>query len=128
MGVMSVCQTESNSSPISLEENLKKALTELLILRLLSDRDYYIGELTATLSQKSGGALTIVFPYGAIYRLQRSGYICEIEKRNAPDGRRRQYYRITESGNTYLDQLIGIYIAFSKGVEAVLTGGDEDHG
>lgn len=119
---------KSENTPISLEENLKKALTELLILRLLLDRDYYIGELTATLSHKSGGTLTIVFPYGAIYRLQRSGYICEIEKRNAPDGRRRQYYRITEAGKTYLNQLIRIYTVFSKGVEAVLTEGDEEHG
>lgn len=128
MGVMCVYQTESNSSPISLEENLKKALTELLILHLLSNRDYYIGELTATLSQKSGGALNIVFPYGAIYRLQRSGHICEIEKRNAPDGRRRQYYQITETGKAYLNQLIDIYTKFSKGVAAVLTEGDGKHG
>ena len=120
--------TESNSSPISLEENLKKALTELLILRLLSDRDYYIGELTATLNHKSGGALAIVFPYGAIYRLQQSGHIRELEKRIAPDGRRRQYYQITETGKNYLRQLIHIYTIFSKGVDAVLEEGDEDHG
>ena len=119
---------KSENTPLSLEENLKKALTELLILRLLSDRDYYIGELTATLNHKSGGTLTIVFPYGAIYRLERSGHICEIEKRNAPDGRRRQYYRITEAGKAYLSQLIAIYTAFSKGVDAVLAKGDEDHG
>lgn len=120
-------QTESNNSPISLEENLKKALTELLILRLLSDRDYYIGELTSTLNHKSGGALTIVFPYGAIYRLERSGHICETEKRNAPDGRRRQYYRITGAGKAYLNQLIDIYARFSKGVAAVLAEGDGEH-
>lgn len=120
-------QAEQNCSPISLEENLKKALTELLILRLLSDRDYYIGELTATLNHKSGGTLAIVFPYGAIYRLQRSGHIFEIEKRNAPDGRRRQYYRITDAGMTYLDQLINIYSSFTNGVNAVLTEGDDEH-
>lgn len=121
-------QDEAYHASISLEENLKKALTELLILRLLSDRDYYIGELTATLKERSGGALTIVFPYGAIYRLQQSGHIREKEKRNAPDGRRRQYYQITETGRAYLSQLINIYTAFSKGVDAVLTKGDGEHG
>lgn len=33
-------------SAVSLEENLKKAITELLILQLLSQREYYIGEIT----------------------------------------------------------------------------------
>ena len=121
-------QEQSSSSSVPLEENLKKALTELLILRLLMDRDYYIGELTEMLKAKSNGALNIVFPYGAIYRLQQAGHICEKEKRNAPDGRRRQYYRITESGRVYLSQLITIYTTFSKGVGAVLGKGDKEYG
>ena len=121
-------QEQSSSSSVPLEENLKKALTELLILRLLMDRDYYIGELTEMLKAKSNGALNIVFPYGAIYRLQQAGHICEKEKRNAPDGRRRQYYQITESGRVYLSQLITIYTTFSKGVDAVLAKGDREYG
>lgn len=121
-------QEQSSSSSVPLEENLKKALTELLILRLLMDRDYYIGELTEMLKSKSNGALNIVFPYGAIYRLQQAGHICEKEKRNAPDGRRRQYYQITESGRVYLSQLITIYTTFSKGVDAVLAKGDREYG
>ena len=121
-------QELSHSSSVSLEDNLKKALTELLILRLLVDRDYYIGELTTILKTKSHGALNIVFPYGAIYRLQQAGHIREMEKRNAPDGRRRQYYQITETGRVYLNQLIAIYTTFSKGVDAVLMKGDGEHG
>lgn len=115
---------EADKQPSSLEENLKKALTELLVLNLLSQKEYFIGELTATLYEKSGGALSIVFPYGAIYRLQQSDYITETKKRNAPDGRRRQYYRITEKGSVYLKQLLEIYGRFSKGVSAVLERGD----
>lgn len=117
----------NNLPPISLEENLKKALTELLILHLLSQREYYIGELTATLHKKSKGVLTIVFPYSAVYRLQQSGCIAESEKRNAPDGRRRQYLRITETGRAYLKQLTEVYRRFSSGVASVLTEGEENH-
>lgn len=58
---------QSSSSSVPLEENLKKALTELLILRLLLDRDYYIGELTEMLKVKSNGVLNIVFPHGHIF-------------------------------------------------------------
>lgn len=111
-------------NPSLLEENLKKALTELLILSLLSQKEYYIGELTATLHEKSGGALTIVFPYAAIYRLQQSGCIEESDKRNAPDGRRRQYYKITEQGRSYLEQQLRIYGTFTRGIASVLESGE----
>jgi len=104
----------------SLEDNLKKALTEMLVLKLLSQREYYIGELTAQIKQKSAGALVIVFPYGAIYRMTRCGYIAESKKRNAPDGRLRQFYVITDQGKAYLAQLLEEYQNFSQGVQKVL--------
>lgn len=107
-----------------LEDNLKKALTELLVLHLLAKRDFYIGELTQTLHERSGGALSVVFPYSAIYRLLQAGYIYESEKKVAPDGRRRQYYRITEAGRIYEGQLRNIYTRFTKGVADILTEGD----
>lgn len=105
---------------ISLEENLKKALTELLVLRLLSQREYYIGELSTTLYHQSGGVLNVVFPYSAVYRLQQGGYLVESGKRIAPDGRRRQYLRITETGRSYLSRLLEIYQSFSNGIDAIL--------
>jgi len=72
------------------------------------------------LQAKSGGVLTLVFPYAAIYRLQQSGYITESQKRNAPDNRRRQYYRITEKGSHYLTELLETYQRFTDGVSAIL--------
>lgn len=117
----------SRQKPLSLEDNLKKALTKLLILHLLEEREYYVGELTATLHEKSGGALSIVFPYAAVYRLQDAGHIVEQPRRIAPDGRRRQYFRITETGIAYLNQLRQIYAAFTAGVARILDiGGDFD--
>lgn len=118
-------QPEPDMPPISLEENLKKALTELLILQLLSRREYYIGELTSTLQEKSGGILTIVFPYAAVYRLLEEELIIESRKRVAPDGRRRQYYTITDRGRAHLMALLDIYHNFSRGVAAVLAEGDD---
>ena len=107
-------------SGMPLEENLKKALTELLILHLLSQRDFYIGELTETLKQKSNGVLKLVFPYSAVYRLQEEGYIVDGGKRIAPDGRKRQFYSITQLGQTYYGQLLDTYQSFITGVNAVL--------
>lgn len=120
--------SETEKSPsLPLEENLKKALTEVLVLHLLSLKECYIGELTASIHEKSQGTLTIVFPYSAIYRLQQSGYLTESEKRSSPDGRRRQYYRITEAGKNYLEQLLNIYTRFSQGVADILADGGNPH-
>lgn len=108
----------------SLEENLKKALTELIVLHLLSEKECFIGELTAAIKERSQNVLTIVFPYGAIYRLQQAGYIAETAKKTAPDGRRRQYMTITDLGIVRLSQLIDTYNRFSAALADVLnTGG-----
>lgn len=108
--------------PSALEENLKKALTELLILFLFNEQEHYIGELSPLLEQRSHGTLSIVFPYAAIYRITKAGYLTETKKRNAPDGRLRQYYKITESGQTYLSELLSTYHIFFQGVNAILSG------
>lgn len=118
-------QVDKKLPASTLEENLKKALTELLILFLLSEQDHYIGELTALLSQRSGDTLNIVFPYAAVYRLQEDGYILELGRRIAPDGRRRQYYGITETGKLYLAQMLETYSRFLKGVNSMLKLGGE---
>lgn len=116
---MSTKKTASNST--TLEENLKKALTELLILHLLNFRDHFIGEITETLKERSGGVLKLVFPYSAVYRLQEDGYITDGEKRIASDGRRRQFYRITQQGRDYYRQLLGSYQDFIMGISTVLN-------
>lgn len=114
---------QDSASPLQLEENLKKALTELILLFLLSQKNSYIGELTAQIHEKSNGILTIVFPYAAIYRLEHAGYIRESDKRIAPDGRRRQYLQITDSGRHYLQRLLATYGRFTKGVANILERG-----
>lgn len=115
-----------SSTPFQFEENLKKALTELILLYLLSKKPAYIGELTAQIQEHSGGALNIVFPYGAIYRLEKAGYIRELEKRIAPDGRRRQYFTITDPGRVYLDQLLSVYARFTQGIQDLLKRGERE--
>ena len=115
---------QEKHQPLQLEENLKKALTEMIVLFLLAKKDCYIGELTTLIEKKSHGVLTIVFPYGAIYRLQQAEYIMELPKRTAPDGRRRQYYGITESGRKQLNILLDSYKCFSQGIVYLLEEGD----
>lgn len=108
--------------PNGLEENLKKALTELLILFLFGEKEHYIGELSSLLEERSHGVLSIVFPYAAIYRITQAGYLKETQKKTAPDGRLRQYYSITETGRAHLQELLTTYHLFFQGVNDILSG------
>ena len=48
-------KTPASRRPSGLEENLKKALTELLILFLFHEKEHYIGELSPLLEERSKG-------------------------------------------------------------------------
>lgn len=109
-----------SGSSQGMEDNLKKAVTEMLVLALLSEEDMYAAQITQTLEARSGGVLNIVFPYSVLYRLISFGYIVEAYKKIAPDGRRRQYYQITEDGRRYGEELLELYRRFNRGVNHLL--------
>ena len=119
-----------NRPPLGIEENLKKALSELLVLALLHRREYYALELTKALSEYSGGVIHIAFPYAILYRMTEQGYIQELPRRKSPDGRRRQYFGITDAGRRYFSQIRVTYQNFTSGVERVLSavGPEEKEG
>ena len=104
----------------TMEENLKKALSELLVLALLHQRDYHAPELTTAITEHSGGAVSISFPYAILYRMIEQGYIVEKPKRIAPDGRRRQYFGITEAGRAYFQEGWSVYKTFTAGVDRLV--------
>lgn len=116
---------ECSPAPVqhALGEGMKKALTEMLVLYTLSSREHYIQEIIESIARKSGGVLQVVFPYASLYRLMDDGYVEELKKRNAPDGRRRQYYAITPSGQAHLDALLVAYRNILKGVNSILNEG-----
>lgn len=109
-----------SGSAAGLEENLKKAVSEMLILYTLNGQERYIGEITDYLREHNGGIFEIACPYSAIYRLLKQDYIEELKKRVAPDGRRRQYYAITPRGKEYLKDLLQCYARFSTGVQKII--------
>ncbi len=103
-----------------MEENLKKALSEMLVLALLHERDYYALELAPAIMERSGGTIAIAFPYAILYRMIEQKYIQELPKRIAPDGRRRQYFGITEAGREYFQKLWSVYRTFAAGVDRLV--------
>ena len=100
---------------------MKKALSEMLVLALLHERDYYALEMAPAIAERSNGAISITFPYAILYRMIDQQYIQEMPKRIAPDGRRRQYFRITEMGRDYFQQIWTVYKTFTAGVDQLVT-------
>lgn len=109
-----------NDPKKGMEDNLKRAVTEMLVLKLLDREDMHAPQIMKSLEEGSGGALTLVSPYMLFYRLIENGYIVEAYKKIAQDGRRRQYYQITEEGRRYLAELIAAYRRIMEGVELLL--------
>lgn len=112
-----------------MAENLKKALTEMLILSFLSKKDMTIYEILNILDKQSNSICKIQYPYGVIYRMSDRGYI-EIAGKAISDDRRRIHYRITDLGREYLSKITDEYHNFLSGIKMILdyveTLGNED--
>ena len=111
-------QMQSTSSK-KLIENLKKAVTEMLILSCLNLQPMSIDEISRCLDEKSHSICKIVYPYAAIHRLLDTKYITETSNRQMKDDRHRQYYKITKKGIQYLAELRAAYETFTQEVNNI---------
>ena len=102
-----------------MTENLKKALTEMLILSFLNKKDMTIYEILNILDKQSNSICKIQYPYGVIYRMSDRGYI-EIAGKAVSDDRRRIHYRITDLGKEYLTKITEEYHNFISGMNMIL--------
>lgn len=102
-----------------ITENIKKGMTELLILTILEQGDTNIYDILKKLDSFSDGACSISYPYAAIYRLLDRSYIVECGKQ-VNENRRRQYYHMTKSGKVYLTEMKSEYEHFMRGVSKLM--------
>lgn len=88
---------------MSISKDLVAASSTALVLAILTEGDSYGYAILKRVRELSGGALewTDGMLYPVLHRLERSGLI-ESRWARAESGRRRKYYRITESGRGQL--------------------------
>lgn len=101
--------------------NFKRGTTEMLLLSLLTIKDFYVYELSKVLQEMSKGLFDIRGPslYTALYRLQDRGFV---SSRSEPIGKRtRIYYHILQDGEEYLKKVVEEYKTINCGVMEVLT-------
>ncbi|MFP3154224.1 PadR family transcriptional regulator [Lachnospiraceae bacterium ZAX-1] len=83
----------------TMNGSIKKAVIELLILKLLSESDMYGYQITQELKKRSGGKFTVLegSMYPILYRLADDGYISFYEEKISIR-QTRVYYHLEELG------------------------------
>jgi PadR family transcriptional regulator PadR len=95
---------------------------EILILRLLADREMYGYELVQAIEAATGQAIKlgegVVYP--VLHALEESGYLRA--RRKPVNGRTRVYYTVTGTGKKRLASVMGEWARITRAVSQVLEG------
>ena len=104
----------------SLERELKRGSTEVLILALLEERQRHGYEISQLIEQRSSGAITFhaASLYPTLYRLEEKGLI-EGRWVERAGQRRRRYYRLTQAGRRALAKQRSIWDTFVLALDRV---------
>jgi transcriptional regulator len=88
-----------------VSKNLMAASTKPLILAILSNGEIYGYQIIQRVIEISGGTLewSEGMLYPVLHRLEKENFI-QSQWKMSENGRRRKYYRLTESGKKELDK------------------------
>ena len=112
-------KNERSGTPEGMQDMLKKATTEMLVLFMLRQRPNYIYQLTQEIERLTDKQLKFNTLYLAVYRLEANGHICISEKR-AEGSHHRVYYAITPQGETYYQALKQTFVSFTGVIDHLL--------
>lgn len=105
------------------EQQMKKGVLEMLVLKLLSEKEKYGYQLISELKERSGGMLLLKEGtlYPILYRLEDEELVAS--RWSEPKGKEvsRKYYAITEKGIGVLTQLGALWAGFSKKVSDMMS-------
>lgn len=111
----------------TLVGNIKKAVIEMLILKLLAESDMYGYQMTMEFKNRSNGLFIVKEGtlYPILYRLTDGGFISFYEKKT---GVRRTlvYYHIEETGRERLQNMLLEYKKSIHLVDFLLNSAQED--
>lgn len=102
--------------------SLVAGVPELLILRLLAEREMYGYELARAVRMLTGDAISLGegVLYPALHSLELSGLLRA--RRRQVGGRTRVYYSVTAKGQRRLEYLTSRWRRIATAVEAALAG------
>jgi DNA-binding PadR family transcriptional regulator len=108
---------------VHIDKDLVAASATPLVLAMLADGESYGYAILKRVRALSGGELewTDGMLYPLLHRLRRLGYVTT-EWRTPPEGRRRQYYMITDEGRTALAEQQRQWVAVTRALNDVWPG------
>lgn len=111
---------------MGITENLKRGVTELVLLGLLTQQDMYGYEMAQALRERSDGKFVLLETsmYPTLYRLQDNLYISSYE-RLVGKRRKRTYYHIEPAGIAYYQKILVEYRTTQEGIQAILKSCEE---
>ncbi len=98
----------------------KKGVLELCVLALLDKQDRYGYELVQKISEQIDISEGSVYPL--LRRLAKEGYFTTYLKESS-EGPPRKYYKLTDTGRTFLHNLLQEWKEFSAGVNQIIKEG-----
>ena len=106
---------------MGVSENLKRGVTELVLLSLLAQRDMYGYEMSQELQIRSNGKFLLQESsmYPTLYRLEDRGYIT-VTKQQVGKRRTRMYYHLEPCGLEYLQTSLTEYFSMQEGIRSIL--------
>lgn len=106
------------------EQQMKKGVLDMLILKLLTQEEKYGYQLIQELKEKSGGRITLKEGtlYPALYRLEEEGWIQSHWSVANDKEVSKKYYKITPEGEAALEEILNIWQDFSYCVEQIMEG------
>ncbi len=103
---------------MGVTENLKRGVTELVLLGLLTQQDMYGYEMAQALRDRSSGKFVLLETsmYPTLYRLQDHHYISSYEEL-VGRRRKRTYYHIEPAGTAYYQKILAEYLTAQEGIQ-----------
>lgn len=105
-------------------KNLVPGSAQMLLLRLLAERDMYGYQMIEELARRSNDTFQMQEGtlYPILHALEKGKYLSSYQQQ-APTGRMRKYYKLTRKGRELLKDKKDEWEKFRQGVTDVLTGG-----
>ena len=110
----------------NFEAQFKKSTTQLLVLSLLSRREMYAYDIIRETLSLSNNVYRMPLIYNLLDKLEADTYITQSRREISDNNRVRIYYKITEKGVQYLNELTDSYVRLSDSVNKILIGKEEN--
>ena len=106
--------------PRETNPNFMAGVPELMILRLLQEREMYGYEIVQAIRAETGDVVSIGegVAYTVLHALEREGALKS--RRRRVEGRSRIYYILTQTGMRRYGELAGSWVTLARAIQAVI--------